>query len=221
MKLNNWLKAKKWRKCRLGFEACQYDPGIDPSTCCLYCLPLNCPAPHELVPLFHVIPVYSEWDCIHLPCFVLYTTLTAFLLLFATWPSSCLSICSPRSLPFLKLFFYASARSNPFLCVSWLTVYRMQELLPLFATCQFPLLFWKRKSVWFTSSSQHPAQGLHLWSAKYTLNECLMLLLGLMAECFCAQSLFLFPSLLSLCGWSVPFLSPLYGQRWGQEHHLM
>lgn len=45
MKLNNWLKAKKWRKCRLGFEAWQYDPGIDPPTCC-FILPsvkLSCP----------------------------------------------------------------------------------------------------------------------------------------------------------------------------------
>lgn len=183
MKLNNWFKAKKRRKCRRGFEACQYDPGINPPTCCFILPSVKRSCPTELIPLFHAIPVYSEWDCIHLPCFVPYTTLTAFLLLFATWPSSHLSICSPRSLFFLKLSFYASARSNPFLFVSWLTVYRMQELLSLFVTCQFPLLFWKIGIVFDSSFlPQHPAQGLHLWSAKYTSKECLMLLLGLIGR---------------------------------------
>lgn len=209
------ISRHMWRKYRLRCKASQFDPSIYPITCCFILPPSKLPCP-----TWSDCCVAVNDTAVPVPYFVPPTLVTASLSFFASWPSSYLSICRSRSAFFLKLFFDASARNNPFLFVSWFTVYRI-SLVPLPVViafvCYMPISStWKdRNSVCFIFSSQCPAQGLHLLSAKYVLNECLMPVLELSGwMLLCPIFLSLSPPLLSLAFClKCPFPSPPYEQK--------
>lgn len=200
------ISSKTWRECRLKLEACKVASSICPIMCCFILPALILPAPRDLVPLYQRFMSYFEWHGSHCPLSCALHTSHSSL-----FPFSFLAIFIPISTQIKVcllsedfLWCFSKKESLP-ICLLVFAVYRNSTGSLAVVTalmCYMPIssTTWKdRNSVWFIFSSQHPPQGLHLLSAKYILNECLMPVLELSGwRLLCSVFLFLSSPLLSL-----------------------
>ena len=214
MKLNKWFQGTRGGSADSDAKPLNLTLAFTPLPAVLCCPPQNCPAPCDLIAVLQWMTLQSLSPILYPPhqSRLPYPFLLLGHLLTYQYADQGLPSFWSFSL-MLQQEIIPSYLSLGLLCTesigSLAVVIAFMCYMPISST-------WKdRNSVCFIFSSQCPAQGLHLLSAKYVLNECLMPVLKLSGwMLLCPIFLSLSPPLLSLAFClKCPFPSPPYEQK--------